>query len=157
MSHTRDNSTLYDFDPESAPDEERTITVCHVSGSYDVYGGRAKGGKCMGETNPPHKGWLGNPFRVAEYGRMECIEMFEQAFVVNLRQSRDFCNAVIGLPATRVACHCRHRDEDEPPCHLDVVRAKLLDGTVFTIANIVHDISMPDWMHESARDPEGLL
>ena len=154
---TTDNSTIYDFDPEAAPKHEKTITVCHVDEDYDVYGGRHTYGKCMGETNPPHRGWLGNPFRVAEYGREECIERFEEAFIEHLRDDWAFCNACIGLPGRRVACHCRHDGEDEPSCHLDVVQEALLDGRVFRIALDIHDISIPEWMAESACDPEVLL
>jgi hypothetical protein len=151
------DTTLYDFDPEAAPKHERTITICHVDEDYDVYGGRAKRGACLGETNPPHRGWLGNPFRLSNYGREGCIEKFEPNFIAQLRSSRALCNAVVGLPGRRVACHCRETRETSPACHLDVVQEALLDGRVARIALDIHDIAIPEWMAESACDPEVLL
>jgi len=154
---TSDNSTLYDFDPDAQPESEQTITVGHVSEPHDFYGGRHTHGSQMGETNPPSKGWLGNPFTVAQYGREECIEKFEQAFIDELRDNHAFCNAVTALDGNVVACHCRETSEDSPSCHLDVVREMLLDGTVFAIAHHVHDIPLCDWKLDVAAEPEELL
>lgn len=151
---------IYAFDPDAQPDDQKTITVCHVDDAHDVYGGRHTHGSCMGETIPPHKGWLGNPFRVTDYGRLECIEKFEQAFLQHLKNSKPFCNAVCSLPGQRVACHCRHRDEDATEgdaCHLDVVRTALLDGRVFRIAHTTHDIALTTTERDRMADPEALL
>lgn len=152
-----DNKSLYDYDPDAQPENEQTIAIVHVSEDYDVYGGRAPHGRCMGETDPSGRGWLGNPYRLANHGRQEAIEKFERAFIDELRNSRAFCNAVVGLPNQRVACHCRYADDDSPPCHLDVVKEALLDGRVYCIADRVHEIPLPDWKQELACDPEVLL
>jgi hypothetical protein len=111
----------------------------------------------LGETAPPSKGWLGNPFKVSDYGREKCIEMYEKAFLKELEESWHFTNACVGLPGRVVACHCRRTTEDEPACHLDVVREALLDGTVFGVARDVHEISMADWKHEIAVPADEVL
>lgn len=150
--------TLSDFGEESAPTTERTLTVCHVDEPHDFYGGRARNGTvAMGDTMPPHRGYLGNPHRVSDHGREECIQMFEASFLDHLRDSRAFALAVSALDGNRVACYCRHSDEDEPACHLDVIREALLDGRVFRIALDVHDITLAGWKQEAACDPEVLL
>jgi len=154
---SEDNQTLYDFDPDAQPESERSITVAHVDEPHDVYGGRHSYERHMGEQNPGSKGWLGNPFTVAQYGREECIEKYRGAFLKELRDSRGFCNAVVALDGRVVACHCRKSNEDSPACHLDVVREALLDGTVFGIAKHLHDIPMVDWKHEEAAAPEALI
>lgn len=153
----QDQNTLYDYDPDAAPENERTITIAHVDDPYDYYGGRGTYGRCLGETNPPHNGWLGNPFRVADYGREECIEKFDDYFLEAVRSNKALCGGLVGLPGTVVACHCRHIKEDEPRCHLDVIREKLLSGEIFTIADRVHDITLPEWQHEAACPPEEML
>lgn len=152
-----DQSSFHDFDPESTPESDRTITIVHVDESHDLYGGRGAYGRYLGETNPTKKGWLGNPHRVADHGREECIELFEETFIQVLRDDFRVANACVALPGRVVACHCRKRSEDEPACHLDVVREKLLDGTVFGIAKHAHDIPMADWKDELARSPEELI
>lgn len=145
---------LYDFDPDAQPEDEATLTVAHVDEPHDLYGGRQRRGSStdhLGEVNPTKKGWLGNPHLVSEHGRETAIDLFERSFMLELRGSWAFANALIGLPGQVVACHCRHTHESEPACHLDVVREKLLDGTVFGIAHHCHDISMPEWMRKKAK------
>ena len=153
-----DNKRLYDYHPDAQPEDDQTITVAHVDDPYDVYGGRARR-ECghMGGTQPPRRGWLGNPYRVAEYGREDAIDEFEDAFARELRDERAFCNAVLGLCGQVVACHCRHLTDDEPACHLDVVREWLLDGRVFRIAHDIHGIPLSGWQTERMADREVLL
>lgn len=153
-----DDTTLFDFDPSAQAEDEKTIEVCHVAEPFDIYGGRAKGGIAMGDHHPPKKGWLGNPYRVTDYGREHCIKLFEADFYDRLRESRDFCNAVLSLMGKRVACHCRRSDEsDGKACHLDIVRHALLDGHVQRIAHDVHDITLTDKERGMMCDPEDLL
>jgi len=149
--------TLFDFDPDAQPTSEKTITICHVDEDHDVYGGRHSYGRCMGETAPGQNGWLGNPYTVADHGREECIAMFKTRFNSELRQNHEFCLAVTALTGQRVACHCRHSDEDEPACHLDVVREALLDGRVYRIAHDLHDITLTDAERDQMADPEEVL
>jgi len=156
MAKTED-SDLFAYDTEAQPTDQRTLTVCHVNESYDIYGGRHNHGRQMGEVNPPTKGWLGNPYRVSDYGREKCIELFEEAFIDQLRDNRVFCNAVAALPGTRVACHCRHQNETEPACHLDVVREALLDGRVFRVAHSIHGIPLTEIEKSRMCDPEVFL
>jgi hypothetical protein len=143
---------LTKYDRNAAPTDQRTIIVSHVSEDTDLYGGRANRGRCMGETDPPRSGWLGNPHRVADHGREEAIEKFREDFVEQLRTDWGFANACVSLPGQSVACHCRQSNEDEPDCHLDVVRSLLLDGTVFAAAYYDHDISMADWKEQLAKE-----
>lgn len=149
---TNPDSSIFDFDPDAQPTDQRTITVCHVNEDYDVYGGRTRGGKAMGDTEPPYRGWLGNPYRVADHGRQECIEKFEQSYLQHLTNDWAFCNAIVGLEGQRVACHCRHSDEENPSCHLDVIRRTLLDGTVHRIADAEHDIALTEAQYERMAD-----
>lgn len=150
----RDDKSLGDFDVDAVPTEDRTITVCHVSEAYDTYGGRSNYGGWLGNEQPSKKGWLGNPFPLSDYTRTEAIEKYEHRFLETLATSKPVANAVVGLPGCAVACHCRRSDEDEPACHLDVVREWLLEGYAFYVAAEEHDISMPEWMHELATKPE---
>lgn len=152
-----EQNSLYDYDPDAAPDEEYTITVGHVDEPHDHYGGRGSHGRCFGETDPTSHGWLGNPYTLAERTREEAIHLFDAHFYETIRDDRDICNAVMALTGDVVACHCRRTTEDEPACHLDVIKAALLDGEVFTIADEVHDIPLPEWMEERKADPEVLL
>lgn len=147
-------STFHHFDTDAVPESDRTITVAHIDDPYDVYGGRGPHGRCLGATNPGKRGWLGNPHRLAYHSRQEAIEKFETAFLAELRENWHFCNAVIGPPGQVVACHCRHIDDDEPACHLDVIREALLDGTVFSIA-LDHDIAIPEWQQDVAEGADG--
>ena len=151
------HNTLFDYDPDAQPRDERTIKVCHVDEPYDFYGGRASYGRCLGEADPTSSGWLGNPFKLADHSREEAIEKFEEAFINELSESRAFCNAVLGLEGNRVACHCRHSKETEPACHLDVVREALLDGRVYLIAQKRHQIALTDAQLDRMARPEDLL
>lgn len=151
-----DQSKFTQFDKET-PTDRRTITVAHVSEDYDLYGGRATHGRCLGEAEPPQSGWLGNPHTLSNHSREEAIDLYRDDFIRQLAQSWRFVNACVALPGTTVACHCRRSDEDEPGCHLDVVRELLLDGTVFGFAKHAHDISMAEWKKSEACSPEELL
>lgn len=154
-----ENSKLRDFDPDAAPDSDKTLTVAHVDEAYDIYGGRATGSKSMADVQPPYKGWLGNPHRLAECdgGREEAIEKFEQDFIEKLRDDRLFCASVATLSGKVVACHCRSQTEDEPACHLDVVREHLLSGVVYRIAHDAHDLPLTDFEKTEMADPEAVL
>lgn len=153
------NSEIDDYLPEKSPDQQTItgVTICHVSEDFDVYGGRARGGKDLTETRPPHKGWLGNPYPAEQYGRESCIRRFKRTFYDELRDRHDLTNAVLALRGRSVACYCRHSDEDEPACHLDVVNAALVDGHVQRIAQSLHDIPLTDEMAAEMCDPEDLL
>lgn len=158
MQDHQNQSDLYDYDRAAQPTNEQTITVCHIDESFDFYGGRARGGKHIGNTQPLSKGWLGNPYRLSDgHSRDEAIEKFEEQFIEELRDRNALVNAVIGLPGNRVACHCRRSEEDKPRCHLDVIREKLLDGTVYCIAQEIHDIPICEWKQEAACSWEDLI
>jgi hypothetical protein len=151
-----DQHSLYDYDADAQPDAEKTITIAHVDEPHDVYGGRHSHGAHMGETLPPEKGWLGNPYRLSDFSREQAINRFEMAFHDELRKSSRFCNAVLSLTGKVVACHCRRSGDDEPACHLDVVRNYLLEGYVHWIAHHEHDIALTEAEHKQmADDPEG--
>lgn len=152
---TDEQADFNEFEDEPKALSERTITIGHVNEPHDTYGGRHRGSG-IDENNPPHRGWLGNPYPVEEHGREQCIEMFEGDFIEKALDDHLFCNALLGLPGQVVACYCRHTDEQEPACHLDVVRDRLKDGLVFRAA-IRHDIPLPEWMEDRAMEKSEVL
>lgn len=150
-----DDTTFEDFEEE--PDDVEEMTVVHISEPHDYYGGRGGNGRDMSNTQPPHRGWLGNPFPVSEHGREECITEFETFFYQMMRDDRLFCDSVMTLVDARVACFCRHEDEDEPKCHLDIVKRAVDAGHVHRIAKNVHGIKLTDEQEARMADPEELL
>lgn len=151
---TRDHK-LTDYDPEAIPESSRTITVGHVDEPHDIYGGRGRYDRHFGNCQPGTKGWLGNPYTLADHTRDEAIALFERDFDDTLRDwdhGHTLTNALLGLPGQVVACHCRKTDETEPGCHLDIIREKLLDGTIFRIARDEYAIPLADWQQEVAAD-----
>ncbi len=91
---------------------------------FDVYGGRARGGK------PPHlcdvgeEGWLGNPHPIARCGAM-ALPFFRRYLRDRLVRDPKFRAGVEALRGKRLGCFCKPR-----PCHLDVVVEWLETGAV---------------------------
>lgn len=113
------------------------LHVVHTRNRFDVYGGRAGGDDergHLGNTEPPERGWLGNPHEmrhesVAE--RRRVIRAYARDFLQKVERNDEFREAVDGLQGQRVACWCRGSTEDREPsnwCHLDVVAAYLSDS-----------------------------
>lgn len=139
---------LDDYDVESPTntlaDTDFGITVCHIIENYDLRGHRHYGSG-MDERNPPHSGWLGNPYPKDEHGRETCIRLFRSDFKDKLRTDPNFALAVKSLSGRAVACYCRRSDEDEPACHLDVVDELLSNGFVHGCCHHLHDDTpLPD-------------
>jgi len=108
------------------------ITVCHRDDPHDVYGGRGRGSANVRTTPPEERGWLGNPFKLGDSDdRAEVIARYVPTFYGRLASDPDFRAAVLDLPGKRVACWCRHAEEDAPACHLDVVDQFLRGGRLF--------------------------
>lgn len=113
------------------PELDGTIEVGHMrSGSdHDVYGGRASGEgvRHMGNTEPPVRGWLGNPYQMDDdtvEERRRVIAAYLRDFLEHLEADDCFREAVLGLRGQRVACWCRGVTQERTPstwCHLDVV------------------------------------
>jgi hypothetical protein len=154
---TFDQSDFREFREGAEVEDDRGIRVVHVSEPYDTWGARNARGQGMGERMPPHKGWLGNPFRKEEYGRQECISRFRAEALDVLRESPVVANAFIAQTGHRVACYCRHSDEDEPACHLDVVDELLRNGMAFGIAKHRHEIPLSDQQEELAKSPKEII
>lgn len=70
---------------------------------------------------PPHPGFLGNPYRLQEWDRVEAIRLFETYFLDRVVMDAPFYEAVMKLKGKYLGCVC-------PPemCHGDVIK-KWLD------------------------------
>jgi hypothetical protein len=101
------------------------IRIVHVQDGYDVYGGRCKDNGSVVNTPVGTRGWLGNPFPLAVWTRQQAIDLYRKVFFDRLRLHEEFKAAVEELAGERIACYCRHEDEDEPECHLDVIDSYL--------------------------------
>jgi hypothetical protein len=151
------DSTLFDFDnTEAPPDERRGITVCHVDEEYDTYGGRERGNRHLSNTAVGDRGWLGNPYRLADHSRSTAIEKFTETYRDRLRSDEDFVNAVLSLEGDRVACHCRHSTERTPACHLDVVNESFQSGLLYSAA-MLHGIALTETERALAEGGEGVF
>lgn len=105
------------------------IIVCHKTEPHDTYGGRGTNCSHLLNTSPPDRGWLGNPYRLRDYDyRLAVIEKYATAFLIKIEANHEFKAAVHDLDGERVACWCRHSNESEPPCHLDVVNEYIESG-----------------------------
>lgn len=119
------------------------ITVCHTRDEdVDVHGARGNGSGHVMNTPTGERGWLGNPFKLENYGdsRREVIARYVPAFYGRLSSDESFREAVRGLDGKRVGCWCRHSDEDEPLCHLDVVDHFLRGGRLYVREFLTHDL-----------------
>lgn len=85
------------------------VTVEHVKKKvHTIFIGRGPGGRHMLNTPIGRKGWLGNPYPVAGFGREECINLFEIAFRKRLQNDEAFRNAVHSIPRNAIlGCFCR--------------------------------------------------
>lgn len=125
-------------DTNEVPDLQGSIRVSHMVNSrteWDTYGGRHREGngpiRHMNNTEPPARGWLGNPFEMdgdTEAERRRVIAAFLSDFLARVESDPEFRQAVEGLRGQTVACWCRGTHTDRDPtnwCHLDVVDAWL--------------------------------
>lgn len=87
----------------------------------DVYAARGSGRKAMGEVAVGQRGWLGNPYTVAEHGREGAIEKFREDFEERLESDEEFRQAVADLAGSRLGCFCQTLDEHGPACHAEVI------------------------------------
>jgi len=119
-----------------------SMEVGHMRAEHDVYGGRDRQDghlRHMGNTEPPTRGWLGNPHEMDEETvaeRRRVIAAFLSRFVARVEQDDTFRQAVESLRGRRVACWCRGVSQDRTPenwCHLDVVAA-WLDGDLSPVS-----------------------
>jgi putative DNA primase/helicase len=113
-------------------DEETTLVHCKRD-EHDSYVGRGAtvdGGTpdgisdkhSMANTSIGERGWLGNPYPEAEYGREECIELFEEDFLDRIERDAEFRRAVEELRGETLACWCVPE-----ACHGEVI-IEFLDG-----------------------------
>jgi len=95
------------------------MQVVHIRESYEVYGGRPRGGKDPRSVKIGEHGWSGNPFRVrTEFERTDAIAQFKRYFWERINTDPAYQNAVRQLSDKRVACFCKPK-----ACHLDVIAA----------------------------------
>lgn len=88
----------------------------------DVYAGRGPGGRAMDETPVGERGWLGNPYPLADTGsRAAAIEAFRADFIARLKSDEQFRDAVENLSGRTLGCWCHRADKDGPACHADVI------------------------------------
>ena len=88
----------------------------------DAYAGRGPGGRTMNNTEIGTRGWLGNPYRLADgYSRAESINLFRDDFEARLRADDEFRAAVRDLSGAVLGCWCQSLDDDEPACHAEVI------------------------------------
>lgn len=91
-----------------------TVVNMHKTDGFDVYIGRI-GGTYM--PDPPHRGCFGNPYRIGEYSRTECIRLFKEYFLKRIEKDEVFRTAVLALQGKRLGCFCKPR-----ACHGDVIK-----------------------------------
>mgnify|MGYP000439328468 CR=1 FL=1 len=92
-----------------------------IANDTDVYVGRGPDGCDMTETAIGSKGWLGNPYTAAEYGRSGAITRFRKGFEERLESDPEFRAAVRELAGKDLGCWCQELDEDQPACHGEVI------------------------------------
>jgi hypothetical protein len=101
--------------------------VGHAKQDGGVYIGRVKASadkyRHLRNTPPGEDGWLGNPFRVDEYGSDTAIRKYAGLFADCLAEDPQFRAAVWGLRGHVLGGWCRSLGEDAPPCHGDVIAA----------------------------------
>ena len=66
---------------------------------------------------PPEFGCFGNPYKLEEYGREECIRLFREYFYKRIKEDAEFRAAVLTLQGKRLGCFCKPL-----PCHGDVIK-----------------------------------
>ena len=67
--------------------------------------------------DPPAFGCFGNPFKLGDYSRDECIGLFRDYFLERVDRDPIFRAAVLALRGKRLACFCHPL-----PCHGDVIK-----------------------------------
>lgn len=75
----------------------------------------------IGNTRVGDAGWLGNPFEMDEWQREEAIVLYRTLFQRRLDNDPEFRAAVCELAGDVLGCWCRTLDDDQPPCHADVI------------------------------------
>lgn len=100
--------------------EPTTVGHCRRD-TTDVYVGRGQNGRHMLSTPLHARGWLGNPFTVADYDRAESIEKFLEAFEDKLNRDEAFREAVAELSGQVLGCWCQSINDDQPACHAEVI------------------------------------
>lgn len=93
-------------------------TVVNIRRSKcDVLIGRDKRGNV---PEPPAAGCFGNPFKVEDFGRTECLRRFSEYFHERLATDAEFLKAVLALKGLKLGCYCKPL-----PCHGDIIAAFL--------------------------------
>lgn len=72
--------------------------------------------------DPPAFGCFGNPYFVEEYGRDECIRLFEIYFLKRVESDCVFREQALKLKGKRLGCFCAPKR-----CHGDVIKQWLDD------------------------------
>ena len=89
----------------------RTTVVNLKSGApFDVYIGRARGAR----------GYFGNPYTVAAYGREEALRLYRRHFRERMATDAEFRRRVEALRGQTLGCFCKPAH-----CHGDVIAAYL--------------------------------
>ena len=103
----------------------------------DVYIGRGRGGTVdvldavQGEIDVGDRGWLGNPYPVADYGREGAIAAYQAALDNVLDKRPRWRRLLVERCRGQVlGCWCRRLDEDDGAgCHGDVI-ARYVDRVI---------------------------
>jgi hypothetical protein len=104
------------------PRTERTRVGHCKRDETDIYAGRGVAGRSMNNTEIGSRGWLGNPYTLADgYNRAESIDLFRDDFEARLRADDEFRAAVRNLSGTVLGCWCRSLNDDAPACHAEVI------------------------------------
>jgi len=84
---------------------------------YDIDITRSDWGEShMNNTPAKEPGWLGNPYKVDEYGLSEAVHLFRRDFNHKIDTNPKFREAVQDLRGQTIACSCK-----ESPCHGDII------------------------------------
>lgn len=109
-----------------------------VPDSWSLYVGREGPDGHLESIDPPNYGWLGNPFQLSDYSRLESVQRFEEVFTERLRDDPEFRQYVYAHCRGRVLlcyCHDLHKcgDPSRRACHADVI-ARVVDQQLHTDA-----------------------
>lgn len=99
---------------------ETRVGHCKGDGT-DVYAGRGPGGRDMSNTPIGERGWLGNPYTLEDYGRLESVALFRRDFEERLERNPDFRRSIEELSGDTLGCWCQSVEDDSPACHGEVI------------------------------------
>jgi hypothetical protein len=108
---------------QSTADGQTRVGHCkHDAAAVDVYVGRGPDGRAMGGTPIGDRGWLGNPYSVADAdSRGAAVEAFRADFIARLERDETFRAAVRDLAGQTLGCWCQSLADDAPLCHAETI------------------------------------